>query len=132
MTINIPTERPEAEDIARLFAERPYGTATTSRSIIAGKPRSVGTVVVLAVQGDTLVYTTDGVWLSYATRNQWTDWALDVERPEPEAPVVMEVPSLTDEQTANLRALTIVVAMADTVNALCVDYLTPSQTVDVA
>lgn len=51
-------------------------TARITRSIIAGQPRTVDTVAVVSIDGDTLTYTADGVWFSTATRSAVVDWEL--------------------------------------------------------
>lgn len=51
-------------------------TARITRSIIAGQPRTVDTVAVVSVEGDTLTYTVDGVWYSTVTRSDIADWEL--------------------------------------------------------
>jgi hypothetical protein len=65
---------PSPSTIARAYTRGPR--ATISRSIIAGQPRGLSTVHVISTDGDTLTYTTDGVWFSTATRNDITDWEL--------------------------------------------------------
>lgn len=51
-------------------------TARITRSIIAGQPRAVDTVAVVSIDGDTLTYTVDGVWLSTVTRSDIAGWEL--------------------------------------------------------
>lgn len=58
--------------------------AVVRRSIIAGQPWSEAVVDVIAVDGDTLTYTTDGIWTSIVTDGPRSVWALVVE-PEVEA-----------------------------------------------
>lgn len=65
---------PTPEDIRTAYQGREF--ATVERSIIAGQPRAISLVRVIRVEGDTLWYTSDGVWYSTLTRNALADWYL--------------------------------------------------------
>lgn len=65
---------PSTSTIARAYTRGPR--ATISRTIIAGQPQSLSTVRVISTNGDTLTYTSDGVWFSTATRSDITEWEL--------------------------------------------------------
>lgn len=66
----------EPDEIALAYAHG--DTATLSYSIISGEPWHTATVRVIAVDGDTLYYTRDGIWYSAADRSRpHTKWALD-------------------------------------------------------
>lgn len=71
------TEAPTVADLSSLettYRDAPYGHAIITRSIIAGQPRDVSHVVIVAIDGDTLTYTTDGVWYSTVRRSQQASW----------------------------------------------------------
>lgn len=71
------TTAPTPDEILAAWQSRPLGTATISTSILADQARSTYSVVVIAVVGDTLTYTRDGVWYSRARRDARTEWTLD-------------------------------------------------------
>lgn len=50
--------------------------ARITRSIIAGQPRAVDVVQVVAIDGEVLTYTADGVWFSTVARSALADWEL--------------------------------------------------------
>jgi hypothetical protein len=93
--------------------------AQITQSIIAGQPRAVSVVDVVGIDGDTLTYTTDGVWRSTATRSPHTDWEIvnDFD------PATIRVPREWEGFTAHAKSLRFVVDAAETINNLCVDYL---------
>lgn len=66
---------PTPEDIRTAYRAEQF--ATVERSIIAGQPRSISRVRVIRAEGDTLYYTSDGVWYSTVTRDALADWHLD-------------------------------------------------------
>lgn len=49
--------------------------ATVRRAVIKGKPWTQYSVRVIRIDGDTLTYTTDGVWSSTVTRGKFSDWS---------------------------------------------------------
>ena len=71
------TQPPAVLDLSSLeatYRNAPYGYAIITRSVIAGQPRDVSRVVIVATDGDTLTYTTDGVWYSTVSRAQRASW----------------------------------------------------------
>lgn len=48
---------------------------TVRRAVIKGKPWTEYSVRVIRIDGDTLTYTTDGMWSSTITRNKFADWS---------------------------------------------------------
>lgn len=54
-------------------------TALVSSAIIAGKPWTSFVVDVVSIEGDLLTYTTDRVWLSTASRSEFSAWDLLVD-----------------------------------------------------
>jgi len=65
-----------ADMIATAHATAPHGYVRVSTSVVAGKPRSTFVAAVISVDGDTVTYTSDGVWYSRATRSEIVAWEL--------------------------------------------------------
>lgn len=65
-----------AESIAQAYATAPHGYVRVRHSIIAGEPWSSFVSTVVAVDGDTVAYTSDGIWYSRATRDESLAWEL--------------------------------------------------------
>lgn len=49
--------------------------ATVRRSVLKGRPWTEYSVRIIRIEGDTLIYTTDGMWCSTVTRNKFADWS---------------------------------------------------------
>ena len=73
-----------AEIIATAHASAPHGRVRISYSVIAGQAPSVFEAAIIEVVGDTVTYTTDGVWKSDATRGRFTSWEV-ISAPAPTA-----------------------------------------------
>lgn len=65
-----------SEQIAEAFKNGQQ--AIVSATVIEDAPQVTGTVRVIAIDGDTLYYTSDGVWYSTFTRGRFGDWKLNV------------------------------------------------------
>ena len=59
--------------IARAFADRTH-YVEVSHAVLEGQPWAVFTAFLIGTDGDTAYYTTDGVWYSKATNDQYTSW----------------------------------------------------------
>ena len=65
-----------AERIATAHRDAPMGRARIHYTIIKGTTPRSRVVTVVAIEGDRLTYTDDGIWQSTITRNAGTGWAL--------------------------------------------------------
>lgn len=96
-----------AIELRRIHETAPYGHAIVSRSIIADQPRSVSRVVIVAIYGDTLTYTTDGVWMTNTRPSAFADWRIE-HKAQPSAAVpralrlVREFEAARDEWLADV------------------------------
>ena len=73
-----------ADRIATAHRDAPMGRARIHYTIIKGTTPRSRVVTVVAIEGDRLTYTDDGIWQSTITRDVGTGWAL-IEEPAPEA-----------------------------------------------
>lgn len=95
-----------AEMIANAYTNAPNGYAVISASVIQGQPMDTRRVAVIAIDGDTLYYTTDGIWYS----ETWTITADDGriisqwEREPEDKPVRMSVADIRYYATCSQHA----------------------------
>ena len=69
-----------AERIATAHRDAPMGRARIHYTIIKGTTPRSRVVAIVAIEGDRLTYTDDGIWQSTITRGAGTGWAL-IEEP---------------------------------------------------
>lgn len=96
--------------------------ARVAQSIIAGKPRAIGVVDVVEIDGDTLTYTTDGIWRQTATRSPYVDWEI-VGDDAPTTPARSNILPRPSAESVLLTTLRYVVESAELVDSYCVDYI---------
>ena len=78
------TQATIADRIATAHRDAPMGRARIHYTIIKGTTPRSRVVAIVAIEGDRLTYTDDGIWQSTITRDAGTGWAL-IEAPAPEA-----------------------------------------------